>query len=567
MALLTITYAESGRDRQTVSLKPGGRTSIGRVDGNDVVLPNKQVSRRHAVVTDEGGRFLVVDSGSTFGTLLNGRALQGSAELKEGDRLDIGGNLLVFSLRDASAAPPAPKATAPDSAPARKARPASSQPEPQNLAFTEMAFLYTEEMMAMKRRIHEQVLQKLNLPEVAVKQIHDDELRGKLELALDQTLREIRHELPRDMDHELFRQALLDELVGYGPIMPMLRDPKVDEIMVNGPGCIFVERSGRLCETGAKFFDDRHLTTIIQRIVEPLGRHVDEASPMVDARLPDGSRVNAVIPPLALDGSSLTIRKFARERLGTDDLIRFGSMTSEIALFLEEAVRARQNILISGGTGSGKTTLLNVLSRFIGSNERIVTIEDSAELRLNHRNLVRMEARPANIEGRGRVSIRDLVVNALRMRPDRIIVGECRGAEALDMLQAMNTGHDGSLTTVHANNPRDSLSRLETMVLMAGYDLPSAAIRDQIASAVNLVVQQNRLVDGSRKILQISEITGREGPIVLMQDVFVFEQTGFTEDNKVDGRFAATGNIPQFIETLRAKGDLRLDMDVFVPKG
>ncbi len=566
MACLTITYAESGKERGVVSLKAEGETTIGRVDGNDVVLPNKKVSRRHALVTAEAGRYVAVDAGSTFGTLLNGRTLQGSAELKDGDRLDVGGNLLVFSL--AATGTPSAGAPVPGFAPERPPVPRKPEPDdaPEALAFTEMAFLYTEEMMGMKRRIHEQVLQKLNLPEVAAKQIQDDELRFKLETALDQTLREIRHELPRDMNHELFRQALLDELIGFGPITPMLRDAKVDEVMVNGPGRIFVERAGQLCETGAKFFDDRHLTTIIQRIVEPLGRHVDEASPMVDARLPDGSRVNAVIPPLALDGSSVTIRKFARERLDADDLIRFGSMTSEIALFLEEAVRARQNILISGGTGSGKTTLLNVLSLFIGQRERIVTIEDSAELKLTHRNLVRMEARPANIEGRGRVAIRDLVVNALRMRPDRIIVGECRGAEALDMLQAMNTGHDGSLTTVHANNPRDSLARLETMVLMAGYDLPSSAIRDQISSAVNLVVQQNRLVDGSRKILQISEITGREGPIVLMQDIFVYEQTGFSEDGKVQGRFAATGNIPQFIETLRLKGNLRLDMDVFVPK-
>ena len=359
---------------------------------------------------------------------------------------------------------------------------------------------------------------------------------------------------------------MLDELVGYGPITPMLRDPTVDEVMVNGPSRIFVERKGRLYETGARFFDDRHLITIIQRIVEPLGRHVDEASPMVDARLPDGSRVNAVIPPLALDGSSVTVRKFARRKLTTDDLIAFGSMTPEIALFLEEAVRARQNIVVSGGTGSGKTTLLNVLSQFIPRGERLVTIEDSAELKLSHRNIVRLEARPANIEGRGRVAIRDLVINALRMRPDRIVVGECRGPEALDMLQAMNTGHDGSLTTAHANTPRDCLSRLENMVMMAGFELPSAAIREQIASAVNLIVQQNRLPDGSRKIVQISEVTGREGATILLQDIFLFEQKGFGPDGKVTGTMVATGNIPQFVEGLKAKGDLRLDMSVFVPK-
>lgn len=410
------------------------------------------------------------------------------------------------------------------------------------------------------------MLFKLNLPEIATKQIQDEEMRAKLENALDQVLREVRHELPRDLHDDLFRQALLDELVGYGPITPMLRDPSVDEVMVNGASRIFVERKGRLYETGMKFFDDRHLITIIQRIVEPLGRHVDEASPMVDARLPDGSRVNAIIPPLALDGSSVTVRKFSKRKLTTKDLIAFGSMTPEIALFLEEAVRARQNIVVSGGTGSGKTTLLNVLSQFIPHVERLVTIEDSAELKLSHRNIVRLEARPANIEGRGRVTIRDLVINALRMRPDRIVVGECRGPEALDMLQAMNTGHDGSLTTAHANTPRDCLARLENMVMMAGFDLPSSAIREQISSAINLIVQQNRLPDGSRKIVTISEVTGREGATILLQDIFMFEQKGFSEDGKVQGQMVATGNIPQFVEGLKQRGDLRLDMSVFVPK-
>jgi pilus assembly protein CpaF len=359
---------------------------------------------------------------------------------------------------------------------------------------------------------------------------------------------------------------MIDELIGFGPISPLLRSKMISEVMVNGPNHVFIESKGKLYETGVRFFNAQHLIAIIQRIVEPLGRHVDAASPMVDARLPDGSRVNAIIPPLALDGSSVTIRKFADKKLTTDDLIAFGSMTQDIATFLEEAVRARQNMLVSGGTGSGKTTLLNVLSQFIPRGERLVTIEDSAELKLDHRNKVRLEARPANIEGRGRVAIRDLVINALRMRPDRIVVGECRGPEALDMLQAMNTGHDGSLTTVHANNPRDSLSRLENMVMMAGFELPSSAIREQIASAVNLIVQQNRLVDGSRKVVAISEVTGREGATILLQDIFVFEQKGFSPEGKVLGHMVATGNIPRFIEELKLKGDLRLNMNVFVPK-
>jgi pilus assembly protein CpaF len=526
------------------------------------MLSDTKVSRSHLVLACSGGVVTATDRGSTFGTLLNGQKLSGAAPLKNEDRLTIGGYTLVFSVEDPS------KGKGVGAGGAKK--PGGNKDEQNDIvmdpAFMAMAMLYTEEMMGMKKRIHEQVLFKLNLPEIATKQIEDEEMRAKLEVALDQVLREVRHELPRDMAIDVLRQALLDELIGFGPITPMLRDPSVDEVMVNGPDRIFIERKGRLYETGMKFFDNRHLITIIQRIVEPLGRHVDEASPMVDARLPDGSRVNAVIQPLALDGPSVTVRKFSKRKLTTDDLIAFGSMTQDIATFLEEAVRARQNMLVSGGTGSGKTTLLNVLSQFIPRGERLVTIEDSAELKLDHRNKVRLEARPANIEGRGRVAIRDLVINALRMRPDRIVVGECRGPEALDMLQAMNTGHDGSLTTVHANNPRDSLSRLENMVMMAGFELPSSAIREQIASAVNLIVQQNRLVDGSRKVVAISEVTGREGATILLQDIFVFEQKGFSPEGKVLGHMVATGNIPRFIEELKLKGDLRLNMNVFVPK-
>ncbi len=560
MPFLTINAVDGRTADHVIALTPAGTTTVGRSPESQIVLNDSKVSRAHLSLTPRDGAVQAADLGSTFGTLLNGKPLTAPAALKPGDRLSVGPFVLTFS----------------DQAPAAQGEPAA-HPAPkkdeeaadgiaQDPALVALALLYTDEMMAMKRRIHEQVLFKLNLPEIATKQLEDDELRGKLEVALDQVLREVRHELPRDLALDLFRQALLDELVGYGPITPMLRDPAVDEVMVNGPSRIFVERKGRLYETGMKFFDDRHLVTIIQRIVEPLGRHVDEASPMVDARLPDGSRVNAIIPPLALDGSSVTVRKFSKKKLTTDDLVAFGSMTPEIALFLEEAVRARQNVVVSGGTGSGKTTLLNVLSQFIPRSERVVTIEDSAELKLSHRNIVRLEARPANIEGRGRIAIRDLVINALRMRPDRIIVGECRGPEALDMLQAMNTGHDGSLTTAHANTPRDCLSRLENMVMMAGFELPSAAIREQIASAINLIVQQNRLPDGSRKIVQISEVTGRESSTILLQDIFVFEQKGFSPEGKVIGQMVATGNIPQFVEALKQKGDLRLDMSVFVPK-
>jgi len=569
MPYLNVIFAEPKGKQSVVELTAGKTLTLGRADDNDIVLPGKKVSRHHAVIEGRDGSFTLTDKGSTFGTQLNGAKLGAATVLSDNDRAEIAENVLVFTVGKPGQKPAAAKQPRPAPAPAAAADEeeipsiASAIPDDE---FAKLAIYYEEEMMAMKRRIHEQVLLKLNLPEIATKQVQDEELRAKLEVSLEQVLREVRHEIPRGVDLDTFRQALIDELIGYGPITPMLRSPEVNEVMVNGPERIFIEKSGRLYETSAKFFDERHLITIIQRIVEPLGRHVDEASPMVDARLPDGSRVNAIIPPLALDGASVTIRKFASKKLTTKDLIGFGSMTDEISLFLEEGVRARQNLLVSGGTGSGKTTLLNVLSQFIPKNERVVTIEDSAELKLTHRNLVRLEARPPNIEGKGRVTIRDLVINALRMRPDRIIVGECRGAEALDMLQAMNTGHDGSLTTIHANNPRDSLARLENMVMMAGFDLPSSAIRDQISSAINLVVQQTRLVDGSRKIIQISEVTGTESGVILMQDIFNFVQEGFTDDMKIKGYYTATGNIPRFVELLKEKGDLRLDMSVFVPK-
>lgn len=564
MLVLSITSADNREPPRRFPWNPSQELTVGRAPDNRVVLSNdNKVSRAHLRMTFRDEKVWVADLGSTFGTWVNGERIVDAVPVSPADSIRVGSFLLAIHPEGQAGEDRSGEG---GRAPAAARRNDTGEDISMDASYAAMVALYSDELMAMKRRIHEQVLMKLNLPEIATKQIQDDELRSKLEMALDQVLREIRHELPRNLTSELFRQALIDELVGYGPLSPMLREVDVDEVMVNGPGHIFVERKGRLYETGARFFDERHLLTIIQRIVEPLGRHVDEASPMVDARLPDGSRVNAVIPPLALDGASVTIRKFSKKKLTTTDLIDFGSMTAEMARFLEEAVRARQNIVVSGGTGSGKTTLLNVLSQFIPKTERLVTVEDSAELKLDHRNIVRLEARPANIEGRGRVAIRDLVVNALRMRPDRIVVGECRSAEALDMLQAMNTGHDGSLTTIHANTPRDALSRLENMVMMAGYELPSSAIREQIASAINLIIQQNRLPDGSRKVMQVSEVTGREGAAILMQDIFVFEQQGYGADGRVLGHMQATGNIPRFIEELKVKGDLRLDMSVFVPR-
>ena len=358
---------------------------------------------------------------------------------------------------------------------------------------------------------------------------------------------------------------VIDEVMGLGPIEPLLKDDTVTEVMVNSYNQVYVERNGLLIRTDVRFRDDNHVMHIIEKIVSPLGRRIDESSPMVDARLPDGSRVNAIIPPLALKGPALTIRKFAREPFTVQDLIGFDTFTQDMADLLKACVEGKLNIVVSGGTGSGKTTVLNVLSSFIPHDERIVTIEDAAELQLRQDHIVTLEARPANIEGRGLVTIRDLVRNSLRMRPDRIVVGEVRGGEALDMLQAMNTGHEGSMTTGHANSPRDMLSRLETMVMMSGMELPVRAIREQISSAIDIIIQESRLRDGSRKITNLTEVQGMEGDVITLQDIFVFEQTGRDEYGKVFGRFKPTGIRPKFMEKLHAAG-IRMTTDIFKPR-
>ncbi|WP_054697141.1 CpaF family protein [Syntrophomonas palmitatica] len=363
-------------------------------------------------------------------------------------------------------------------------------------------------------------------------------------------------------DREDIANLVLDEVLGFGPINPLIKDESISEIMVNGPDQIYVERSGKIELTRIKFRDDQHLHAIIERIISPLGRRIDESMPMVDARLPDGSRVNAIIPPLALNGCVLTIRKFSARLLGVEDLIRNNTLDVPMARFLEACVKGRMNIIVSGGTGAGKTSTLNIISSFIPEDERIITIEDSAELQLKQQHVISLETRPANVDGKGEIGIRDLVINSLRMRPDRLVVGEVRGGEALDMLQAMNTGHDGSLTTGHSNSPRDTISRLETMVLMAGIDLPVRAIREQIAAAIDLIVHQSRLQDGYRKITQITEVVGMEGDVITLQDLFVFEQNGVDERGRVKGRHRATGLIPRCRDRLAAQGIL-LPTDYF----
>ena len=416
-----------------------------------------------------------------------------------------------------------------------------------------------EDFEVIREKIQRRLLSELS-PNIDTRD--PESVRPALERIYIETLAE--HQIPLSrMERNELLEEIISDLLGLGPLEPLLRDESVTEILVNGPDSIYIERGGLLHETDLHLRDTAELMRIIERIVAPLGRRVDESSPMVDARLPDGSRVNVIIPPLALNGPCISIRKFAKAVFAAEDLIRLDTLTPELAGFLQACVRGRLNIVISGGTSTGKTTILNVLSNFLPANERIITIEDSAELQLNQRHVVRLEARPPNVEGRGEVRIRQLVINALRMRPDRIIVGEVRGGEALDMLQAMNTGHDGSLTTAHSNSPRDTLHRVETMVLMAGTDMPLKAIREQIAAAFDLVIHIDRLADGSRKITQISEVQGMEGDVIVMQDVFRYVQTGI-QDGRVLGYFTATGIRPRFMDKFAALG-IEIPPKAFAP--
>lgn len=417
----------------------------------------------------------------------------------------------------------------------------------------------SEDLLRLKKYLADNLLRALEMDGVPIAQRnsfvqqHIIQIYGQTQL-----------KLPDDLRKQIFNQVLND-LLGFGPIQSLLDDDEITEIMVNGPKKVFVEKKGQLTKSHVTFDDDDHVLRIIDRIILPLGRRVDSDSPTVDARLPDGSRVNAVVRPVAIDGPSITIRKFRKDKLKVEDLVAFGSMTAQMAEFLQACVKARFNIIISGGTGSGKTTLLNVMSGFIPEDERIITIEDAAELQLQQDHVMRLETKAANADGQHAVSIRELVKNSLRMRPDRIVVGEVRGGEALDMLQAMNTGHDGSLTTVHSNTPRDALSRIETLVLMAGMDLPLKVVRQQISSAVDLIVQQTRLKDGQRKVTAVTEVAGMEGDIIILSDIFKFTQAGVTADGKVLGEVNATGIRPNFTPRLEAAG-FKLGAEVFAPK-
>ncbi len=424
---------------------------------------------------------------------------------------------------------------------------AEESPEPAQYNYLD------EPYVSLKNRVQMQLIAQQSARRVPdPTQLDAAELREEIRELFDQAVTDSGLILNRNQREQLLEQ-IVAEILGYGPIDAFLHEDGVTEVMVNGPKQVYVERHGKLHETKVTFQDDDHVIRIIQRIIAPLGRRIDESSPMVDARLPDGSRVNAVVPPLAIDGPTINIRRFARIPFTVQDLVLFGTATPELMQFLDACVKARLNIIISGGTGTGKTTLLNVVSGFLPASERIVTIEDAAELQLRQRHVVRLESRPPNIEGRGQITIRQLVINALRMRPDRMVVGEARGGEALDMLQAMNTGHDGSMTTIHSSNPRDTLRRIETMVLMAGMDLPLRAIREQVASAIDLIVHIQRMADGVRRVVQVSEVQGMEGDTIVMQDVFAFKQTGI-EDGRVMGRLTPTGIRPSFANKLEMAG-------------
>lgn len=411
----------------------------------------------------------------------------------------------------------------------------------------------------LKRIIHSKLLEKLDLSKVS--DLQGEVLRREVRMVVER-LCDTENPLLTRMERERLVDEVLDETFGFGPLEILLKDPTISDIMVNGPFKIYVERRGKIEKTEVKFRDNQHLMQIIDRIVSKVGRRVDETTPMADARLPDGSRVNVIIPPLALDGAAMSIRRFGSTPLKLEDLLNFNAFTKEMAILMEAAIKARLNIIISGGTGCGKTTLLNTLSSFIPGHERVITIEDAAELQLQQEHVVRLETRPPNIEGKGQVTCRDLVRNALRMRPERIIIGECRGAEALDMLQAMNTGHEGSMTTLHANSPRDALARLETMVMMAGFEMPIKAMRQQIASAVDIIIQANRLQGGPRKVTSITEIVGMEQEIITMQEVFRFKQLGIDQNGRAFGQFECTGVRPTFLPKLEAAG-IKLPSNLF----
>lgn len=558
---------------------------IGRTPDNDIVFPRKNVSKRHAQIILKKDRLFIKDLGSTNGTKVNEELIDGVKSITPADIVCIGDFYLKAKYIPSESTAP-PEASEEDSAQGRRRRrrrpgnvdeipddieggmnldipqknqPAKKEDEPSaEMSEEEKVFV------SILREIHNRLIDYLDLRRLNIEQLGDSALKEKTENAVSDIIEQMDSdgEIPHFVNQFELRQDVINEALGLGPLEEFLANEDISEIMVNHANQIYIEMSGKLVLSEKKFSSNRAVQGVIERIVAPIGRRIDESSPMVDARLKDGSRVNAMIPPLAIKGPNITIRKFKKEKLGIDDLVRFGSLSKGMAQFLRMCVLSHKNIFVSGGTGSGKTTTLNIISSFIPDDERIITVEDAAELQLRQAHVITLETKPANIEGKGEITIRDLVKNTLRMRPDRIVVGECRGGEALDMLQAMNTGHDGSMTTGHANSPRELISRLEVMVLMSGMDLPIRAIREQISSAVHVVVQIRRFSDGSRKITNITEITGMEVDIVTLQDIFIYNQEGYDENGKVRGKYVASGFIPKFYEELQRKG-IEVDMGIF----
>ncbi len=555
--MLTLTTLIDGH-RESQPLRDG-TWFIGRGAGCRIRLDFPDVSDRHAFLSVRGNHVEIKDLNSANGTFVNGEEISDVVVLDGGKVVQIGSSMLRVSDENEDVPVEAP---APEPEPVS----ASAVPAEEELTATEPADPLRELRRNVQEQIQKELLKRMDMKRLTLQGVDRDGLedtaRQKIRQIIDEVIANGR--LPDGIDPIRLEDDVFNEAMRLGPLEELLADDSISEIMVNGPEKVYIERGGRLQLSDCQFTDDASVLSVIERIVAPLGRRIDESQPYVDARLSDGSRVNAIIAPLALSGPTITIRKFAKKSLTPQDFIRFGTWTHNAAEFMKLCVLLRKNIIVAGGTGSGKTTLLNLLSGYIPQTERIVTVEDAAELRLQQPHVVRLEARPPNIEGKGAVTIRDLVKNCLRMRPDRIIVGECRGGESLDMLQAMNTGHDGSLTTVHANSPRDVISRLETMVLMSGMDLPSKAIREQIASAVDIIIHESRLSDGSRKVVAITEVTGLEGNQIVMQDIFAFKQTGVGADGKIIGAFNPTGAIPTWYDQLAGRG-ISCDPQMFDP--
>lgn len=550
---------------------------VGKSMQADVRLQGWRVAKEHARFFLTPSGVVVEDMGAFGGVLVNGERIeQQHGPLSSTDEIMVGPYRLKAELvpaRQATAsARPAPASKAAEHP--QYSEPQSNQlndsarpPRPASALTAPPAATQPAEAMAFEwqKKVHATLLDTMDLRRHDISTMSDERLRVETDRLIAEIIERQSGDMPQQIDRAQLRRAVLDEAIGLGPLENLLADDSVTEIMVNRFDEIYVERAGRLVRHPLMFTGDRAVLGVIERIVTPLGRRIDESSPMVDARLKDGSRVNAIIAPLAIKGPCLTIRKFAKRKLTAADLVTYGSISPDMAQFLEVCVTARKNIIVSGGTGSGKTTLLNILSNFIPDHERVITVEDAAELQLHHAHLISLESRPGNVEGKGAVHIRDLVRNTLRMRPDRIVVGECRGAEALDMLQAMNTGHEGSLTTLHANTPRDALARLETMVLMAGMELPLQAIREQICSAVDIIVQQTRFACGSRLVTHISEITGMESGKIQLQELFRFHSQGFgPHGGRVQGHFSGCDMVPTFYEELRSTG-APMDMAIFRP--